>query len=98
MAAEHWSCVVGKKNRDDVIIYFVEGLSETGDSEQTTVSIKPQRSAPTSNVGPKEVPLAADKPQREPFGSPLDYWGPEIEVPDLGPDELGEHGVPKSSR
>jgi hypothetical protein len=88
----------GEKNRDDVIIYFVEGLSETGDSEQTTVSIKPQRSAPTSNVGPKEAPLAADKPQREPFGSPLDYWGPEIEVPDLGPDELDEHGVPKSSR
>jgi hypothetical protein len=26
--------------------------------------------------------------------TPLDYHGPTVEVPDMGPDPLGEHGEP----
>jgi hypothetical protein len=55
------------------------------------VSVKPQRSAPISNV-PKERPQAGSVV----FGSPLDYCGPVVEVPDLGPDDLDEHGMPKT--
>jgi hypothetical protein len=88
----------GEKNRDDVVIYFVKDITETGDSGQTTV-IKPQRSAPSFNAGSMEMPLAADKTQQGLFGSPLDYWGPVVEVPDLGPDDdLDKHGVPKNRR
>ena len=87
----------GQPRRDDVTLYHVEDVTDTlGHNKNVTatserVSVKPQWSAPISKV-PKERPQAGSVV----FGSPLDYCGPVVEVPDLGPDDLDEHGMPKT--
>jgi hypothetical protein len=138
----------GDPDRDGVIIYSVEDVTDTGNSEdvtetghnaQTNVSMKLQgepgggtvasvkfvitrrdkeqlrargfTDAEIAELKPEDVskilaqqretpPTASagqkERPQDVMFGSPLDYCGPVVQVPDLGPDDLNEHGMPKS--
>jgi putative DNA primase/helicase len=47
--------------------------------------------------GEKTRTKSGDLPHTGPVvGSPLDYHGPVVAVPDMGPDTLDEHGVPRA--
>jgi putative DNA primase/helicase len=80
--------------------------SRNQDSARTTRTSKGshQGSGPSGPSGPSEKPIPvsgtdglknlARVRETPTYGSPLDYHGPVVETPDLGPDSLDEHGAP----
>jgi len=47
------------------------------------------------NPSPAENVSAQPKPRKPPKSDDLPYTGPVVEIPDLGPDSLDEHGIPQ---
>jgi len=84
-----------------VALYYVQVVTDTNENATETsehVSIKPQReAAPASNA--KQTPSArysAKDFETRHSAEGFDYPGPIVEVPDLGPDDLDEHGMLKT--